>query len=159
MSASGGFASLFRERFSRTVILLIAMGASRADAEDAVQEAMILAWRQWDTIEEPAAWVRKVAIRKHWKLAQSRQQTVSLNEVAVEPASNNELGIFAEEQQQVLRLLRSLPEQQRIAAALNYDGLASEEIAELTGKSPATVRSNLRHARTALRELLASGTL
>jgi RNA polymerase sigma-70 factor (ECF subfamily) len=126
------FASFFRERFGRTVVLLIAMGASRADAEDAVQEAMILAWSQWNAIEEPAAWVRTVAVRKHWKQARSRRQTVPLEEVA-EFASDNDLAILAEEQQQVLRLLRNLPAQQRIVAALHFDGLAYEEIAELTG--------------------------
>ncbi len=31
--------------------------------------------------------------------------------------------------------------------ASQADGLACEEIAELTGKPPATVRSHLRHAR------------
>jgi RNA polymerase sigma-70 factor (ECF subfamily) len=136
------------------VVLLMAMGASRGDAEDAVQEAMILALRRWDTIEEPASWVRTVAARKYWRLAKSRQPTVLLDEVMAEPSDDRDLGIFAEEQQHVLRLLRGLPERQRIVVALYYDGLTTTEIAELTGTSAATVRSNLRHARTALRELV-----
>ena len=58
-----GFDLFFRERFARTVVLLIAMGASRADAEDAAQEAMVLAWRQWDSVHEPSAWVRTANAR------------------------------------------------------------------------------------------------
>jgi RNA polymerase sigma-70 factor (ECF subfamily) len=151
-----GFDSFFRERFSRTVVLLIAMGASRADAEDAVQEAMILAWDQWNTIQEPVAWVRTVAVRAFWKLARARQQLVPWDATAPEPAGDSDLGIFAEQQKHVLRVLRALPPQQRTVAALFYDGLGCEEIAELVGSPPATVRSHLRHARGRLKELVTS---
>jgi DNA-directed RNA polymerase specialized sigma24 family protein len=105
--SGNGFDSFFRQRFARTVVLLIAMGASRADAEDAVQEAMILAWRQWDTLQEPAVWVRTVAVRAHWKLARARQSMVLLGESAPGAAVDPDLGIFTEEQQYVLRLLGS----------------------------------------------------
>jgi hypothetical protein len=37
------FASFFYERFGKTVIMLITLGASRADAGDATQEAMLAA--------------------------------------------------------------------------------------------------------------------
>jgi RNA polymerase sigma-70 factor (ECF subfamily) len=159
--STNGFDSFFRERFSRTIVLLIAMGASRADAEDAAQEAMILAWRQWDTIQEPVPWVRTVAVRTYWKLARMKQQFVSLDESAPEVQVGSDLGIFAEEQQHVLRLpslLRALPPQQRTVAALFYDGLACEEIAELVGSPPATVRSHLRHARGRLKEQVTSSS-
>jgi RNA polymerase sigma factor (sigma-70 family) len=140
------------------VIILIAMGASRADAEDATQEAMILAWRQWHTIQDPSAWVRTVAVRTYWKLARKKQQLVQLNESAPQATSDTDLNIFGDEQQHVLRLLRALPPQQRTIAALFYDGLACEEIAELVGSPPATVRSHLRHARGRLKGLMTSST-
>jgi RNA polymerase sigma factor (sigma-70 family) len=152
----GGFASFFAEHFGRVVVLLIAMGASRADAEDCAQEAMLLACKQWDTIEQPAAWVKTIAIRTYWKLARKRKLEVSLE--VLEPA-NPGLGIFTEEQQQVLFLLRQLPEQQRTVAALIYDGMTTEEIADLTGISPGTVRSHLRYARSALRRIRESTTV
>lgn len=41
-----GFASFFHQRYGRTVLLLMPMGASRVGAEDAAQEAVIAAWRQ-----------------------------------------------------------------------------------------------------------------
>ena len=154
-----GFDSFFHERFSRTVVLLIAMGASQADAEDATQEAMILAWNQWDSIREPAAWVRTVAIRSYLKMVRSGAQVVSLDDSVPGPVEADDLGSFEEEQRQVLRLLRALPSGQRTVAALYYDGLNCEEIAVALGKSPATVRSNLRYARQSLREVIASERL
>jgi DNA-directed RNA polymerase specialized sigma24 family protein len=66
-----------------------------------------------------------------------------------------DLEIFGDEQRRVLRLLRALPSGQRTVAALSYDGLSCEEIAELTGKQAATIRSQLRHARKTLKEVMA----
>jgi len=143
--------------FSRTVVLLIAMGAGLADAEDAAQEAMILAWQNWAVIREPAAWVRTTAIRVFFKQSsRKRNRTVRLDEADAYPSADPDLEIFAEEEQNVLRLLRALPPGQRTIAVLFYDGMPCEEIAEFVGKTPATVRSQLRHARKTLKELIAS---
>jgi RNA polymerase sigma factor (sigma-70 family) len=150
------FASFFRARFSRTVVLLVTMGASQADADDAAQEAMLEALVHWDEIDEPAPWLRTVALRKYWALARRRKPEVSLDEAAADHATDSDLGIFADEEQQVLRALRQLPPQQRTVTALFYDGMETREIAELAGMSPATVRSHLRHARMALKGLLES---
>jgi RNA polymerase sigma factor (sigma-70 family) len=151
-----GFDSFFHERFGRTVVLLLAMGANRADAEDATQEAMILAWSQWNSIREPTAWVRTVAIRSYLQIVRGgRTQAVSLDESVPDPVEHDDLGSFEEEQRQVLRLLRALPSGQRTVVALYYDGLNCEEIAEVLRKTPATVRSNLRHARNSLKEVIA----
>jgi len=154
-----GFDSFFRKRFSRTVVLLIAMGASQADAEDAAQEAMVLVWSQWESIREPAAWVRTVAVRSYLRMVRGRTLAVPLDESVPDPAESDDLGVFEEEQEQVLRLLRALPAGQRAVIALRYDELNCEEIAEVLGKTPATVRSNLRHARQSLREVIASERL
>lgn len=136
------------------------MGASQADAEDATQEAMILAWSQWGSIREPAAWVRTVALRSYLRRARSRgTQVVPLDESVPDPAGNDGLGSFEEEQRQVLRLLRALPQGQRMVTALYYDGLNCQEIATVSGKTPATVRSNLRYARQSLKEVIASERL
>lgn len=130
------------------------MGASRADAEDASQEAMVLAWRKWESIDKPEPWVRTVAVRVYWKLVSTRPQTVSLDESVPESVVDSALSIFTEEQQHVLRLLRALPPMQRTVAALAYDGSTCEEVAMLLGISEATVRSHLRHARKNLKGMM-----
>lgn len=136
------------------MILLIASGASRADAEDAAQEAMIQAWEEWATLRNPAAWVRTVAIRKYWRLAAAGRSAESLGESVPEVSADVDLAIFEEEQRRVLALLRSLPSGQRTVLALLVDGATCKEIAELTGKPEPTIRSLLRHARKTLKELM-----
>ncbi len=134
------------------------MGASRADAEDATQEAMVRAWQKWGSIENPRAWVCTVAYRAYLRHAHNARQrhAESLDESACEPAAEPDPSAFADEQQ-VLRLLRALPPGQRVIAACFYDGLTCEEIAEVVEKPPATVRSQLRHARKALKEMINPG--
>jgi RNA polymerase sigma factor (sigma-70 family) len=147
------FDSFFRQRFSKTVVMLIAMGASRAEAEDAAQDAMLLAWQQWESIREPAAWVRATAVRVFWKYARARRSDpVPMSDLPDVPSDNPWPGIFGEEQWRVLSLLRALPPGQREVTALFYDGMPCEEIAALTGKPSGTVRSQLRHARKTLKE-------
>jgi len=140
------------------VVLLIAMGASRADAEDATQEAMTQAWQHWESVREPAAWLRTVAVRAWWKQSDTQRfQTVPLDDGDYSTAAHPDLGIFTAEQQQVLLLLRALPAKQRTVVALFYDGATCREVAELTGVSRATVRSHLRYARRSVKEMMASG--
>lgn len=138
-------------------MLIIVEGASQADAEDATQEAMARAWQKWDSINSPRAWVRKVAGHAYCRQARKRDRQVdSLDESTTESAVEPDLSIFADEQW-VLRLLRALPPGQRAIAACFYDGLTCEEIAAVVGKPPATVRSQIRHARKALREMIDTG--
>jgi len=152
-----GFVSFFHHRYSKTVVLLIAMGGSRADAEDAAQEAMIAAWQQWESIREPIAWVRTTATRKFWKHSHQHPLTSPLDQTTPQRAgSDPDLVIFAEEQRRVLSLLRRLPAAQRVITALYYDGLPVEEIAKVIDKPAATVRSHLRHARKTLKEVITS---
>jgi DNA-directed RNA polymerase specialized sigma24 family protein len=114
------------------VITLMGMGASRADAEDAAQEAMFLAWRQWESVREPAALVRIIAVRCFLKQIRKKGEYEVALDKTVEPTIHSDLEIFGEEQRRVLRLLRGLSEGQRTVAALFYDGLSCEET-ELTG--------------------------
>jgi RNA polymerase sigma-70 factor (ECF subfamily) len=118
---------------------------------------MIAAWQKWETIHEPAAWVRTTAARKLWKSSQQLPPAAPIDDSTAHPASSEQdLAVFSEEQQRVLRLLRQLPPAQRSIAALYYDGLSADEIAQATGRPAATVRSHLRHARRALKEVIAS---
>jgi RNA polymerase sigma-70 factor (ECF subfamily) len=154
-----GFASFFREQFSRIAFLLIKLGASRADAEDATQDALVLAWRKLDSIDDHAAWVYTVATRAYWRVLRTRPVPAPLPESAPATTTASDLGIFTEEQQHVLSVLRQLPLMQRVVLALIYDGLTCKDIAEVLGISEATVRSHLRHARNNLKKVVLSAWL
>ncbi|UOZ05681.1 RNA polymerase sigma factor [Amycolatopsis sp. WQ 127309] len=61
-----------------------------------------------------------------------------------------------EEQPLVVELLRQLPDVQRVVMAWSLDGFDPAAIAAMTGSTPTTVRSNLRHARERMKQLRAA---
>jgi RNA polymerase sigma factor (sigma-70 family) len=157
--ADEGFASFYQREYLRTVLYLLQAGASEADAKDAAQEAMTQAYKRWDKIEvSHRAWVRRAAFSCYLRMREKARREMSVVEPApltdsrVNPADER----YQEEQLLVIALLRQLPEQQRLVAALFYDGWSHEEIAKALDKHIDTVRSNLRHARSRLKEMIQS---
>jgi RNA polymerase sigma factor (sigma-70 family) len=157
--ADEGFASFYRREYLRAVLYLLQAGADEADAKDAAQEAMTQAYKRWDKIEvSHRAWVRRAAFSCYLR----QQERVRRETPVVEPAplrdgqGNPADDRCQDEELRVVALLRRLPEQQRLVAALFYDGWSHEEIAGALAKRIDTVRSNLRHARMHLKEMIQS---
>jgi RNA polymerase sigma-70 factor (ECF subfamily) len=144
--------TLFYADLPRLVGFLVVQGAHPNLAADIAQDAMTEAYRQWDHLDAPLAWVRTVASRRWWD--RSRRDRIELpHEEIPEPG----LLLSAEEAEEIthrhtfLALLHGLPPLQRQVMAWTYDGYRPTEIAAVLGKPPATVRSALREARIALR--------
>lgn len=142
------------------VLYLRKIGASEAEAEDSAQEAMTQAFKAWDLIRSPRAWVRKAAFTSYVRRAESMRRESPVPEAGTlmtgRVSSTESIHQEKQEEWRVIAIMRQLPPQQRKVAALFYDGLLLEEIAEVTGKPAATVRSLLRHARTRLKEVAQS---
>jgi RNA polymerase sigma factor (sigma-70 family) len=157
--ADEDFASFYRREYLRTVLYLLHAGASEADAKDAAQEAMTQAYRRWDKIEVSyRAWVRRAAFSCYVRQREKAHREIpSAEPLSQRDKENNPADDHCKEEQfRVTALLRQLPEQQRLVIALFYDGWSYEEIAEALGKQVDTVRSNLRHARSRLKEIIQS---
>jgi RNA polymerase sigma-70 factor (ECF subfamily) len=158
--AQEGFASFFRQEYPRVVLYLRKIGASEAEAEDAAAEAMTQAYKAWDEIEAPRAWVRKAAFTSYIRHAEKVRKENPVPELEAlmtsRVSSTEENYQERQEEWRVVMIMRQLAPEQRKVAALFYDGLSLEEIAKVAGKPTATVRSLLRHARTRLREVVQS---
>lgn len=133
------------------VTFLAVRGAGLAAAADIAQEAMLAAYRSWDGLDWPRAWVRKTALRMWGKYRNAVRAEQPLEEVPessglLSPVEAGELV----QRHDVLAYLRILPDAQREVMAWSYDGFQPTEIAGLLGKHPATVRSLLRQARATL---------
>jgi RNA polymerase sigma factor (sigma-70 family) len=151
------FDSFFRRAAPRVVLFLIKLGASRQQAEDAAQEAMLRAYQAWSTIRYPEAWVRVVASRVHAAAVAGDRCVAGTVEANLSNliAADTDLLVDDEERRRVLELLRRLPPAQRLVMAWYVDGFGPKEIAAILQKNPDTVRSDLRHARLRLRRELA----
>jgi RNA polymerase sigma factor (sigma-70 family) len=152
----GKFEDFYRLDFPRLVAFLMYQGAALPEAQDAATEAMVGAYRNWQTISQPRAWVRVVAARNLQK-RRLRDLRESSHLIEEDEAATRSDDATAEERVQwneALRLIRALPDGQRKVMALMFDGFTPSEIAGILHQSPETVRSHLRHARKALRARL-----
>ena len=128
------------------------------DAEDILQETMIKFVTVRPVFESEShrkAWLMRVASN----LAKNRidynrvRDTMELNEeIAGEVQEDLDKG---DEYKAIWDAVRSLPVHQREAIHLFYqEGYSTAEIAQITGRREATVRSDLKRARDKLREML-----
>ena len=147
---------LFRACYAELVrALAFAWGGDVDAAADAVQDAfaeLLVHWRRVSTYDEPAAWVRRVAINR---LRSRRRVILRRASVLVRLAPGHE----AHEPppsppDELTARLRTLPERQRTAVALHYvGGLTVVEVAEAMGISSGAVHRHLFRARAALRPM------
>ncbi len=118
------------------------------EAEDAVQDAFIrLLERAPDDLENPDAWLTRVVING----CKSRLRLV-WRQVGPLPDT---LPAPGPEEREELEELFSLPPLDRAVIHLHYyEGWSTDEIAQMLGRRPGTVRSQLARAREKLRKLL-----
>jgi RNA polymerase sigma-70 factor (ECF subfamily) len=147
---------VFAHDYDRLVQALTIVAGDKETAADAVQEAFACLVRRWDHLsayEDPAGWVRRVALNQIHEHQRSiwRQARLVLRIEQQHPAREG-ASVMAEE---VWKQLRTLPLKQRTALALYYVGdLTEREVAAVMNVSEGTVKQHLHRARQTLRETL-----
>lgn len=159
------FEHLFHLHYRGVLATVMRAGASFHDAEDALMTAIERAWRSRTLIVNLPMWLRTTALRVFINNARrdgergprERRASVADNRGTAEAkADPQELKMTQDEVEDVRLTLATLPPTQRTVLALTMDGYSAEEIGSILSMKPATVRSNLRHARSALARLSAS---
>uniref|UniRef100_UPI003F49712D RNA polymerase sigma factor n=2 Tax=Streptomyces chartreusis TaxID=1969 RepID=UPI003F49712D len=150
------FAAFFRKDWPDLLRHMAVLGWDEAAAKEAAQEAMTRLFEGWSTVDHPKSWVRTTAQRAAKKAAsRDAQRLTRSREAARLDAQEPSRALDSvTESQEVLRLLRTLPPQQRAVMAWTYDGFSSDEISHLLAIPRATVDSHRRHARNRLKEIL-----
>lgn len=145
------FDEYFRYDFPRLTFFTVRLGASLQEAEDVTQQAMLDLFRHWGEVSAPEAYARIAAKRIYLR---GRNNAKREREAIQRNWSQDNPVAFSGDVQYVMDLLTSLPTEQREIMAWTIDGYEPSEIAELTGRTAATVRSHLRHARKKLARAL-----
>lgn len=145
----------------RTALLII---LDRELARDAVQEALIRAYRSLDRLRPDSsfgAWFGRLTVNEARRLARRQwRQPVPLDElpeIATAPSESPEALLLAQEdREQIWTALAGLDELYRTVLVLRYyQGLTDAEIAEALAIPPGTVKSRLHTARQRLQQRLA----
>jgi hypothetical protein len=72
------FTTLYKDDFIRVVGFVIKVGATVHEALDAAQAAFTQAWKEWDKIDKPSAWVRAVAMRAYFNSIPPHEVTTDI---------------------------------------------------------------------------------
>jgi RNA polymerase sigma-70 factor, ECF subfamily len=128
-------------------------------AEDALQDALVIAWRDVRALRDPDrfdAWIRRVVVRECIDHAtRERRRVANLRVLPVDgPAAPDDLLTLADRDQLERGFRRLSPEQRAILVLHHYEGYAPSEIAEILGIPAGTARSRLHHAHRAMRAAL-----
>ena len=131
------------------------------DADDAAQDGLVAAWRSLERFdpERPfRPWLMRIVVHAARDLARRRsvrateEMTPDLATSGGGPEVNTERAMLHE---RLRAALATLPERQRLVVTLfDAEGFSHGEIAGMLGAPEGTVRSELFHARRALREKL-----
>ncbi|MEU8589507.1 RNA polymerase sigma factor [Streptomyces sp. NPDC048664] len=159
------FAMLVR-RHSRSLLgLARCLLGNSQDAEEAVQDAFVSAWRRLPEYRHAAefhTWMHRITVNRCLTMRRRRLPPLPLDAVA-EPATGdgwNSPAGAAEEDAEAAALTRALGEMdagQRVCWILReLQGLPYREIAVVTGTSEQTVRGRLYRGRRFLKEAMAS---
>jgi RNA polymerase sigma-70 factor (ECF subfamily) len=153
------FMDLVRSRSDRLFGIAIQILRDIDRAEDALQDALVIAWRDLRGLRDPDrfdAWLRRLLVNVCIREAsRERRRAVNLRELPVDgPAAPDDLLSFADRDQLERGFRRLPPDQRAILVLHHYLGYAPTEIAETLGIPPGTARSRLFHAHRAMRAAL-----
>lgn len=125
----------------------------RADRDDAIQEALIKAWRRRGTLRDLAlfeTWLTRIAINECKNILRRRKYTPTAELDESIPAARD-----ASPDPALRDALRSLDFKLRLPVVLHYaDGYTIAETARILGVPTGTIKHRLQRARTILKEQL-----
>ena len=144
-------------RLARAILL------DDGEAEDAVQEASLTAWRKHGSLRDPAAfdaWFDRILVNQCRDQLRRRKRSVQLTSprVAVEPADTTGDPAARDADPDLDRALAALDLDHRVVVVMRYwQDRAVDDIATRLGIPAGTVKSRLHHAMRSLRASLEAG--
>jgi len=156
------FRELVDRRLEASYRLANAILREPANAQDAVHDAFVVAWRKWPALRDPAAfdrWFRQIVVNT-CRNRLKRDSRLRVTDIS------DELGVTTPDAYTVTHdrdaldgaLARLKPDDQVLLALRYYEDLKVDDIARVLGIRPGTVMSRLHHAMNRLRAALdASG--
>lgn len=127
-------------------------------AEDAVQDALVRAWRSWDSLRDESArpaWLVRITVNQclNGRRTRLRHLVVALAHSQAAPADTRLDGRLLDLDRAVVRL----SPRQRAALVLHYHhGYSVDECSDLMGCRPGSVRTHIARALAALRKEMAA---
>jgi RNA polymerase sigma-70 factor (ECF subfamily) len=128
-------------------------------AEDALQNALVLAWRRLPKLREPdrfEAWIHRILVHACYDESQrARHWRTDIRILPLDGPSTPDGAAALADRDELERAFRRLSLEQRAVFVLHhYVGLPLVEVAEVLGIPAGTVRSRLHYSLALLRDAL-----
>lgn len=128
-------------------------------ADDAVQSALIAAWKDIRRLRDPDAfefWLHRILVNECYAEARRRRRWSSNLHVLERPEAEDPTEILTvNDRDQLDRAFRRLTLEQRAVLVFHhYVGLTAEQVADRLGIPVGTAKSRIHHATSALRASL-----
>lgn len=159
--AQGGdeeaFASLIRMAGDRLMAVAFRILRDADRAEDAVQQAIVSAWRELPTLRDPdrfGGWLYRVLVNACYVEARrSRRWDANVRVLTIETVADPSDDVLSvEDRDELERAFRRLPPEQRAVFVLHhYTGMRLIDIGEALDIPVGTVKSRLHYAAASLR--------
>jgi RNA polymerase sigma-70 factor (ECF subfamily) len=154
---AGAFDDLIRPRLDRLYVTANRILRDGAAAEDAVQQAMVLAWRDLRALRDLDrldAWLYRLLVRTCYRELRSRRR-LAANVVQLGPRDVPDATLAIHDRDALERAFRRLSADKRAVIVLHHvTGLSLPEIAGVLAVPEGTVRSRLHYGLQDLRRVL-----
>ena len=148
------FSACYAKEMPGLIWFVMGLGSDAHSAADVAQSAFAEAFQAWDSIQHPAAWLRRVAGRLFYRQMVTQETLVG----TIPDQRGPRYGVgemeLRDEARAVLAVLADLPPKQRQVMAWSIDGFTPGEIADHLGVDSSSVRQNLAKARKHLKKQL-----
>jgi RNA polymerase sigma-70 factor (sigma-E family) len=141
------FDELYRSAHRPMVRLAWLLVGSRAVAEEVVHDSFLVVHERWSSIDEPAAYLRRVVANDAISWRRRHQREGELLSLVGEPPPTGDVAV--DHMWDAVERLR--PERRAVVVLRYWADLPHAEIAALLGCPVATVRSRLHRALSDLR--------
>ena len=153
------YADLIRARGDRLFALAQRILRDVDRTEDAVQDALVIAWRDLPGLRDADrfdAWLHRLVVRSCVREAVRERRVVANLHVlsADHPAGGDDFLSLADRDQLERGFRRLDPQQRAILVLRHFAGFEPAEIAEILGIPAGTARSRLHNAHRAMRAAL-----
>ena len=150
------FVDLVRSRGDRLFAIAHRILRDVGWAEDALQDALVIAWRDLPSLRDPARfdpWMHRLLTNVCIAQAgRERRRIANLRVLPLDGATAPDDFLSVADRDQLDRAFRRLvPEERAMLVLRYYLGYEPTEIAEILGRPAGTIRSRLHHANRAMR--------
>lgn len=148
--------ALFAAEYDAMLRLAYVLSRDQHEAEEIVQDAFVEVTDRWSVLLNPGGYLRTAVVngvRRRGRRNANRRRILEANAATIAGPGHHVDGY-----DEIVDVLSTLPDHQRIALVLAYyGGLGPNEIAEALGCRPGTAKSHVHRGLRRLRKELANG--